>query len=145
MVSVLAPFTEIDAADFRRVTEVTYLGYVYGTMAALSHKLASGLLDRYLARTGYDSQQSERPMEPDRRNNLWEPVATELTVHGDNCHLALATPCKGVGATWTSLLFRSRSPNLCSAGTSAVVFVVHTPAPMAFCSEGLVRAAAPSG
>lgn len=33
--SVFAPFWEIDAEDFRRVTEVSYLGFVYGTMAAL--------------------------------------------------------------------------------------------------------------
>lgn len=33
--SVFAPFWDITAAEFRRVTEVTYLGYVYGTMAAL--------------------------------------------------------------------------------------------------------------
>jgi NAD(P)-dependent dehydrogenase (short-subunit alcohol dehydrogenase family) len=35
MTSVLAPLAETDPADFRRVTEVTYLGVVYGTMAAL--------------------------------------------------------------------------------------------------------------
>jgi NAD(P)-dependent dehydrogenase (short-subunit alcohol dehydrogenase family) len=35
--SVFAPFTEISAAEFKRVTEVSYLGYVYGTMAALRH------------------------------------------------------------------------------------------------------------
>ncbi|MCA1703108.1 MAG: SDR family oxidoreductase [Actinobacteria bacterium] len=35
MVSVFAPVPEISARDFARVTEVTYLGYVYGTMAAL--------------------------------------------------------------------------------------------------------------
>ncbi len=34
--SVFAPFTEITPAEFRRVTEVSYLGYVYGTMAALA-------------------------------------------------------------------------------------------------------------
>lgn len=34
--SVLAPFSEIDMAEFARATEVTYLGYVYGTKAALS-------------------------------------------------------------------------------------------------------------
>jgi NAD(P)-dependent dehydrogenase (short-subunit alcohol dehydrogenase family) len=34
--SVFAPFTEITAAEFRRVTEVSYLGYVHGTMAALA-------------------------------------------------------------------------------------------------------------
>jgi len=33
--SVFAPFTQIAPAEFRRITEVTYLGYVYGTMAAL--------------------------------------------------------------------------------------------------------------
>ena len=33
--SVFAPFSEITAAEFRRVTEVSYLGFVHGTMAAL--------------------------------------------------------------------------------------------------------------
>jgi len=33
--SVFAPFTEIKPDEFKRVTEVTYLGYVYGTRAAL--------------------------------------------------------------------------------------------------------------
>jgi len=35
MASILAPTWEIDPAEFRRVTEVTYLGQVHGTMAAL--------------------------------------------------------------------------------------------------------------
>jgi NAD(P)-dependent dehydrogenase (short-subunit alcohol dehydrogenase family) len=35
--SVFAPFTEITAEEFRRVTEVSYLGYVYGTQAALRY------------------------------------------------------------------------------------------------------------
>jgi short-subunit dehydrogenase len=35
MVSVFSPFQEMNAEEFRRVTEVTYLGAVYGTMAAL--------------------------------------------------------------------------------------------------------------
>ncbi|AKK26953.1 SDR family oxidoreductase [Mycobacterium sp. EPa45] len=34
--SVFAPFTEIEPDEFRRVTEVSYLGFVYGTMAALA-------------------------------------------------------------------------------------------------------------
>jgi NAD(P)-dependent dehydrogenase (short-subunit alcohol dehydrogenase family) len=33
--SVFAPFADISAAEFRRVTEVSYLGFVYGTMVAL--------------------------------------------------------------------------------------------------------------
>ena len=35
MVSVFSPVKEMTADDFRRVTEVTYLGYVHGTLAAL--------------------------------------------------------------------------------------------------------------
>jgi NAD(P)-dependent dehydrogenase (short-subunit alcohol dehydrogenase family) len=34
--SVFAPFTEIQPAEFRRVTEVAYLGFVHGTEAALA-------------------------------------------------------------------------------------------------------------
>jgi short-subunit dehydrogenase len=33
--SVFAPFSEISAAEYSRVTQVTYLGFVHGTMAAL--------------------------------------------------------------------------------------------------------------
>jgi NAD(P)-dependent dehydrogenase (short-subunit alcohol dehydrogenase family) len=36
MVSVFAPTWEMTAAEFERVTEVTYLGYVHGTRTALS-------------------------------------------------------------------------------------------------------------
>ena len=34
--SVFAPFHEISPDEYRRVTDVSYLGYVHGTMAALS-------------------------------------------------------------------------------------------------------------
>jgi NAD(P)-dependent dehydrogenase (short-subunit alcohol dehydrogenase family) len=39
MVSVYAPFRHIAPQEFRRVTEVTYLGYAYGTAAALKYML----------------------------------------------------------------------------------------------------------
>ncbi|BBX26847.1 SDR family oxidoreductase [Mycolicibacterium alvei] len=35
--SVFSPFDQITPAEYRRVTEVSYLGYVYATMAALKH------------------------------------------------------------------------------------------------------------
>ncbi len=35
-VSVFAPFADVTAEEFRRVTEVSYLGFVHGTMAALA-------------------------------------------------------------------------------------------------------------
>ncbi|WP_051794776.1 SDR family oxidoreductase [Streptomyces sp. NRRL S-87] len=37
--TVFAPFTEITPEEFRRVTEVSYLGYVYATQAALRRML----------------------------------------------------------------------------------------------------------
>jgi NAD(P)-dependent dehydrogenase (short-subunit alcohol dehydrogenase family) len=200
MVSALLPFVRMDPADFRRITEVTYLGYVYGTMAALrrmvprdrgtvvqvgsalayrsiplqsaycgakraiagftesvrtellhdrsnvrltvvdlpalntpqfhwvktdlpghpqpvppifqpevaaraivwaaeraprrvpvgaptalatlAQKFIPGLLDHYLARTGFDSQQASFPTEPGRPDNLWRPVPGDHGSHG---------------------------------------------------------------
>jgi NAD(P)-dependent dehydrogenase (short-subunit alcohol dehydrogenase family) len=37
MASVFAPLTDLSPDEFRRVTDVTYHGYVFGTMAALRH------------------------------------------------------------------------------------------------------------
>src|SRR5207237_5538285 len=39
MISVFSPIKKMTAEEFRRVTEVTYLGYVYGTLAALKRML----------------------------------------------------------------------------------------------------------
>jgi NAD(P)-dependent dehydrogenase (short-subunit alcohol dehydrogenase family) len=51
---------------------------VYVTIASAvaiwGDKLAPGLLDRYLARTGVAGQQSSEPVSPDRPSNLWQPV-----------------------------------------------------------------------
>src|SRR5205807_4662044 len=35
MTTIFAPLWKIEPGEFRRATEVTYLGYVYGTIAAL--------------------------------------------------------------------------------------------------------------
>ncbi len=45
-------------------------------------KLAPGLLDRYLARTGVEGQQTDDPVEPDRPDNLWEPLEGDRGAHG---------------------------------------------------------------
>jgi NAD(P)-dependent dehydrogenase (short-subunit alcohol dehydrogenase family) len=39
MVSVFSPVREMTAGEYRRVTEVTYLGYVHGTLSALRRML----------------------------------------------------------------------------------------------------------
>lgn len=43
-------------------------------VAIIGNKLAPGAADRYLARTGFDSQQTSEPEDPDRPDNLWNPV-----------------------------------------------------------------------
>lgn len=67
------------AARHRR-REVT----VGGSTAVIvqANKLFPGLLDCYLGRSGYDSQQTQEPVDPNRPNNLWEPVPGDHGAHG---------------------------------------------------------------
>ena len=50
--------------------------------AILTNKIAPGLLDRYLARTGFDSQQYDGAEDPNRPDNLWQPVPGDHGAHG---------------------------------------------------------------
>jgi NAD(P)-dependent dehydrogenase (short-subunit alcohol dehydrogenase family) len=50
--------------------------------AIYGNKLVPSYADRYLARTGYDSQQHDGPEDPNRANNLWEPVPGDHGAHG---------------------------------------------------------------
>jgi NAD(P)-dependent dehydrogenase (short-subunit alcohol dehydrogenase family) len=53
------------------------------TVAAIwGNKIASPLVDRYLARTGYDAQQTDEPADPNQPNNLWTPVPGDHGAHG---------------------------------------------------------------
>jgi NAD(P)-dependent dehydrogenase (short-subunit alcohol dehydrogenase family) len=51
----------------------------------LVNAVAPGLLDRYLARTGFKSQQTNQPKSPDQPVNLWEPADRDrdFGAHGD--------------------------------------------------------------
>lgn len=58
------------------------------TVATLAaNKFVPSLLDRYLARTGYSSQQTGQPASPDRPDNLMQPVdrgtGTDHGAHGE--------------------------------------------------------------
>ena len=59
------------AADHPRRREFWVGGSTAGTLVA--NAIAPGLLDRYLARTGFDSQQTDRARPRDQPANLWEP------------------------------------------------------------------------
>jgi short-subunit dehydrogenase len=50
--------------------------------AIVVNKIAPRLSDRYLARTGYQSQQTDEPADPNRPNNLWEPLPGDHGAHG---------------------------------------------------------------
>lgn len=58
--------------------------YVGGStlLAIYGQEAAPGFADWYLGRTGYDSQQTDEPVAPDRPDNLFEPVAGEYAAHG---------------------------------------------------------------
>jgi short-subunit dehydrogenase len=48
----------------------------------IANKLFPGLLDHYLASTGYQGQQTDQPEDPQRPCNLYEPVAGDHGAHG---------------------------------------------------------------
>lgn len=60
------------AADHPQRREYWVGGSTVGTLVANS--VAPGILDRYLARTGYAAQQTDQPRPADQPANLWEPA-----------------------------------------------------------------------
>lgn len=55
----------------------------FSTIKAIAaDRLAPRLADRYLAHQGYDSQQTNEPVEPNRQNNVWHPVRGDHGAHG---------------------------------------------------------------
>lgn len=67
------------AAEHPRRREYWVGGSTMGTL--LANAVAPGILDRYLARTGFQSQQTPEDRDPDQPVNLWEP-ADEKTDFG---------------------------------------------------------------
>ena len=49
----------------------------------LGNRVVAPLLDRYLARTGYDGQQSPQDTRPEIGDNLYAPVPGDQGAHGD--------------------------------------------------------------
>ena len=60
------------AADHPKRREYWVGGSTAGTLIA--NAVAPGLLDRYLAKTGFNAQQTAEPRHPDQPENLWEPA-----------------------------------------------------------------------
>ena len=79
--------------------------------AIVVNKIAPGLLDHILARTGYDSQQYDGPEDPNRPNNLWHPVPGDHGAHG-----AFDDRAK----TWSPQLWTSEHRSLVAFGVIAL-------------------------
>ncbi len=58
-----------------------YVGYPT-VEAIVGNKIAPSLGDWYLGESGYKSQQTDEPVSPDRKNNLYEPVPGDHGAHG---------------------------------------------------------------
>jgi NAD(P)-dependent dehydrogenase (short-subunit alcohol dehydrogenase family) len=73
------------AADHPERREYWVGGTTVGTLVA--NAIAPGLLDRYLARTGFASQQTSQPRDPDQPRNLWRPAdgprGEDFGAHGE--------------------------------------------------------------
>jgi hypothetical protein len=50
--------------------------------AIWGEKWIPGLLDRFLARTGYKAQQTDEPADQAAPSNLWKPVPGDAGAHG---------------------------------------------------------------
>ena len=75
-----------------------YVGYptfkaIYG------NKIAAWYADRVLANTGFDGQQTNKPVDPNRQNNVWEPVHEDRGAYGDFGRIATNKSM----TTWISL------------------------------------------
>jgi len=92
----------IEWASRSRRREVWVGGPTVGTV--LGARLAPGLLDHYLGRTGYESQLIDEPRDPARPDNLFAPVPGDHGAHGpyaDRAHQrslqAMLARHRGVG------------------------------------------------
>lgn len=91
--SVFAPFATITPEEFRRVTEVTYLGFVYGTMAALARMRPrdAGTIIQVGSALGVRSipLQSAYCGAKHAINGFTESLRVELRHEGSNVHVTV--------------------------------------------------------
>ncbi|MEO3926135.1 SDR family oxidoreductase [Micromonosporaceae bacterium B7E4] len=93
----------------------------------LGNRCLPGLLDRYLARTGYSGQQTEQPADRSRPANLWHPV-DDGTGADPGAHGAFDTPYRTRSPQlWLSQHRGAVTAGLLSAGTVAGVLFGTTP------------------
>jgi short-subunit dehydrogenase len=80
---IYQPEVAADAIHYaaHRKRRQVYVG-IPTVMNILGERVAPWLLDRYLAKTGYQSQMTEHDLDPSGHDNLFEPVDEDRGAHG---------------------------------------------------------------
>lgn len=93
MTTIFAPFTEIMPEEFRRATEVTYLGVVWGTRAALDHMLPNnhGIIMQVGSALAYRGIPLQSPYCGSKHaiKGFTESLRSELLHYGHDIHLGM--------------------------------------------------------
>jgi short-subunit dehydrogenase len=93
MATVFAPFKDISAEDYKRVTDVTYHGYVWGTMAALKRmrQRNHGTIVQVGSAMAYRSIPLQAPYCGAKHaiKGFTESVRTELLHENSNVHITI--------------------------------------------------------
>jgi NAD(P)-dependent dehydrogenase (short-subunit alcohol dehydrogenase family) len=108
---------EVGAAAVLHVAEHPRRNTWVGAMTAgtiLGNRVIAPLLDRYLARTGYDGQQSPEDHRPQLGDNLYGPVPGDQGAHGDFDYKAHPHSPQ----TWMSLHRRTLAGVTAAAGAT---------------------------
>ena len=80
---IFQPEVAADAIHFAAHSGRTrvYVG-IPTVKTVLGERVAPWFLDHYLARNGVDAQQTDEPLDPDRPDNLFDPVPGDYAAHG---------------------------------------------------------------
>jgi hypothetical protein len=118
MASVFSPIKEMTAAEFARVTEVTYLGLVYGTLAALKRMLPRdrGTIVQVGSALAYRIRRSPCRRSISRRSPPRRSIGRRTTA-GARCMTATARSRSGCSER-SSISRRSVSHAVCTRAVS---------------------------
>jgi hypothetical protein len=97
--------------------------------AIIGDKIAPGFLDHYLAGMAYEGQQMNEPVEPDRQDNLWEPVPGDHGAHGEFDDRARSVSLQAWTTTHRRLLALAAAGLFAGAATTALILRRFNPAP----------------
>jgi short-subunit dehydrogenase len=91
------------------------------TVAAIEgQKVAPGMLDRYMAKTAFESQQTDDPVDPNRPDNLFQPVPGDWDAHG----IFGSRASKSSPQTWATLHRNWIIAGLGVAGAAGAAMVI---------------------